>query len=412
MNNIQDIKNILNKNINNFNMKYIKRNRKIDFKDIIYGLSLKTIYNSYDKVVYEINKNNLNKNNLNKISKSGFIKKQNFINNLDLDNLNNDLLNYIYKNKYEKRVLAVDGSYLKTLSILNNDNLKFSSKKNNYISSIIGGLYDVDKKIIINYNHTTSVNERKNFEEQLKYVRKGDTLLFDRGYYSEYLINILNKNHINYLFRMKNNILCSKYIIKNNLNEYIYKDENKFFYKIVNYKINNKNDKEYKKEKNNTNKKEKKDKKIIDDEYYILTNLIDLNIDDIKNLYAKRWTIETHFKEAKYTTSLNEINSKNINNLLKEIRIHNLVYILYYYYYNCFKDKLNFKYEFNNKLSLEFFIRDILYILIYKKKYKKDIIKITDILPIIYRQRKNRHFIRESKRKVSIWYIKREKIIL
>ena len=134
MNNIQDIKNILNKNINNFNMKYIKRNRKIDFKDIIYGLSLKTIYNSYDKVVYEINKNNLNKNNLNKISKSGFIKKQNFINNLDLDNLNNDLLNYIYKNKYEKRVLAVDGSYLKTLSILNNDNLKFSSKKNNYTS--------------------------------------------------------------------------------------------------------------------------------------------------------------------------------------------------------------------------------------------------------------------------------------
>ena len=47
-----------------------------------------------------------------------FFIKQNFINNLDLDNLNNDLLNYIYKNKYEKRVLAVDGSYLKTLSIL------------------------------------------------------------------------------------------------------------------------------------------------------------------------------------------------------------------------------------------------------------------------------------------------------
>ena len=65
------------------------------------------------------------------------------------------------KNKSEKRILAIDGSYLKTLKTLNKDGLKFSSNDKNYTNSIISGLYDVDKKLIINYSHYNLLDERR-----------------------------------------------------------------------------------------------------------------------------------------------------------------------------------------------------------------------------------------------------------
>ena len=56
MDKITELKKILNNSINKLNNKYIKRNRKITFEDVIYGLSLKTInHYTYDKVVFDIN---------------------------------------------------------------------------------------------------------------------------------------------------------------------------------------------------------------------------------------------------------------------------------------------------------------------------------------------------------------------
>jgi hypothetical protein len=387
MNKITDLKKILNNSINKLNNRYIKRNRKLSFEDIIYGLSLKTInHYTYDKVSYTLN-NKLVKN----FSPSAFKKKCDILENRDITYLNNQLLNNIYNNKYEKRILSVDGSYLKTLKNLKNDGLKFPGKNyNNYTNSIISGLYDVDKKIIINYNHSINKNEREAFIDQLKYVKRGDILIFDRGYYSEEIINILNNNKIDYVFRVIKSILSVKYLIKNNLKEYTYFKNNKY-YKIVNYKIDN--------------PKDSKDS----NDYYILTSLINLNIDELKNIYWKRWSIETHFKEAKYTTSLSNLNCKSLNNLLKDINMHNFVYILYYYFYNFIKTDCK-SYELNHKLGLEIFINDILFILIYKKKYKNEIIKIIKILPKTYKHLKtDRHFTRISKIKVSKWYINHEK---
>jgi IS4 transposase len=229
------------------------------------------------------------------------------------------------------------------------------------------------------------MDERKCFIEQLKYVRKNDILLFDRGYYSEELINILNNKNIDYIFRTKKNFLKNKYLKENNLNEYIYYINNKK-YKIINYKIHNEGE-----------------------EYFLLTSLINKDLEELKNLYKKRWRIETHFKESKHTTSLNEINSKSLDNLLKEINIHNYVYILYYYFNYCIEDiAINERYELNHKLSLEIFIEDILFIMIYKKKIKKYILFIIDILPKTYKQKKDRHYKRESIKKFTKWYFRDE----
>lgn len=233
------------------------------------------------------------------------------------------------------------------------------------------------------------MDERKCFKEQLKYIRKGDTLLFDRGYFSEDLVNTLNNKKIDYIFRIKKHFTIINCLKNNNLNEYTYTLNNNN-YKIVNYKINNNDDGE---------------------EYYLLTNLINKNIEELKDLYKKRWSIETHFKESKYTTSLKEINSKSLDDFLKEINMHNYVYILYYFFYYCIKDEfISDKYELNHKLSLEIFIQDILFILIYKRQITKYILDIIDILPKTYKQEKNRHYIRESKRSVTKWYSNKKSI--
>ena len=310
--------------------------------------------------------------------------------------MNNDLINYIYNDKYEKRTISVDGSYLKTIKKLHNDGLKYPSKEyNNYTNSLISGIYDVDKKIIINYNLSINKNERESFIEQLNYIRRGDTLIFDRGYYSENMINVLNNKKVNYVFRIKNSCLISKNLILNNQTFVIYKKEN-YNYKVVNYTI-----------KNESNESEESEN------YFLLTNLINLSVEELKNIYWKRWSIETHFKEAKYTTSLGNLNCKTLNNLLKEINIHNYVYILYYSFQYYIKSdiKNDFKnYDFNNKLGFEIFINDILFILIYKRKYKKEILDIIKILPKTYKHNnKNRHFDRISKIKVSKWYFRPEK---
>ena len=79
------------------------------------------------------------------------------------------------------------------------------------------------------------------------------------------------------------------------------------------------------------------------------------------------------------------------------------------YFYDCIKDN-NVNYELNHKLSLEFFIDDILFILIYKKKYKKEILKLIKILPKTYKHiKKNIHYERISIIQVSKWYIRPER---
>ena len=94
---IKKFQKILNSNIKNINNKIIKRNRKIDFKDIIYGSIYKIVNNtSYEDVTVQINKNFINKNINNKVTKSAFIQKRNDIPNEYFLNINNSFINYIF----------------------------------------------------------------------------------------------------------------------------------------------------------------------------------------------------------------------------------------------------------------------------------------------------------------------------
>jgi hypothetical protein len=381
--NIDKIKNfqkILNNHIKNINKKIIKRHRKIDFKDIIYGSIYKSINNtSYEDVTYQINKIFINKNINTSITKSAFIQKKNNIPNEYFLNINDSFINFIYKTIKKSRIIAVDGSFLNLYKSFDKYGYEYASENKNYCKAIISCLYDIENKIPINYYLFKKRDERNAFKEQIKYLRAGDIVIFDRGYFSYDIIEKLNNKGINYIFRLKYNKKEVQYMKNNNINNYIFKVKN-INYKTVSYKINDS-----------------------EEDYYLFTNLIYKSIEELKDLYWKRWKVELHFKETKYNLSLNNINLKTENSLKQEIYIHNLLFILYYFFNIENNDYLlKTKYKINNKTGIKIFSENIIYLLIFNKltnscfekikKYFKliiiNIIYIPDIKPIFERKRK------------------------
>ena len=111
--NIKNFQNILNNNIKNINNKIIKRERKIDFRHILYGFIYKSVNNtSFDTVTYQINKIFIDKNLDKTITKTSFIKKKNNIDPKYFLEINNSIIDYIYKKIKKPRIIGVDGSFL------------------------------------------------------------------------------------------------------------------------------------------------------------------------------------------------------------------------------------------------------------------------------------------------------------
>jgi hypothetical protein len=392
--NIDKIKNfqkILNNNIKNINNKIIKRNRKIDFRDIIYGSIYKSINNtSYEDVTYQINKSFINKNINKTITKSAFIQKRNDIPNEYFLNINDSFINFIYKTIKKPRIIAVDGSFLNLYKNFDKYGYEYASENKNYCKAIISCLYDIDNKIPINYYLFKKRDERNAFKEQIKYLRTGDIVIFDRGYFSYDIIEKLNSKGINYIFRLKYNKKEVQYMKNNNINNYIFKIKN-INYKTVSYKINDS-----------------------EEDYYLFTNLIHKSIDELKDLYWKRWKVELHFKESKYNLSLNNINLKTENSLKQEIYIHNLLFILYYFFNIENNDYLlKTKYKINNKTGIKIFSENIIYLLIFNKLTKSCFEKIKKyfkliIINIVYIPDIKPKFERKRKRPYGKWYFSKK----
>jgi len=387
---IKKFQKILNSNIKNINNKIIKRNRKIDFKDIIYGSIYKIVNNtSYEDVTVQINKNFINKNINNKVTKSAFIQKRNDIPNEYFLNINNSFINYIYENIKKPRIIAVDGSFLNLYKSFDKYGYEYASDNKSYCKAIISCLYDIENKIPINYYLFNKRDERDAFKEQIKYLRKGDTVIFDRGYFSYDIIDILNKKSINYIFRLKYNKKEVQLMKNNNLNEYIFKNKNIDF-KVVNYRV-----------------------KDSDEDYYLFTNLIYKSIDDLKDLYWKRWKVELHFKESKYNLSLNNINLKTENSLKQEIYIHNLLFILYYFLNIDNNNLIKTKYKINNKTGIKIFSENIIYLLIFQKLTNSCFQKIKKffdliLINVIYIAEIRSKFERKRKRPYGKWYFSKK----
>jgi len=387
---IKELQKILNTNIKNINDKIIKRDRKINFKKILYGSIYKCINNSsYQEVSSKINLNFIEKNINTTISKTAFIKKRNNIPSKYFLDINDSFINNIFNNDKKQRIYGVDGSFINLFKNFEKYDFCYSSTNNSYCQGIISCLYDIENKIPINYFLLKTRNEREAFRNQIKYLKSGDIVIFDRGYYSYDIIEKLELIGVNYIFRLKSNKKEVQYMKKNNIIDYSFINKN-INNRIVNYRIDNS-----------------------EDDYYLLTNL-KKTIDELKDLYWKRWQVEIHFKESKYNLSLNTINLKTENSLKQEIYIHNLIFILYYYFKINVEDTiLKSKYKINNKTGIKIFSENIIYLLIYNKITNKCFNKINKILNIIglnllYIQINKKNNIRKRIRPYAKWYFSKK----
>ena len=134
---------------------------------------------------------------------------------------------------------------------------------------------------------------------------------------SDSLINFIyeddnDKREIDVIIRLRNNGLLVKNMIKKGQTSMITKINHKneiIRFRIITYKINN-------------------------NDYFLGTTIMNKTVAYFKNIYWKRWTVETNFRESKYFLSMDRLLSKNINKLQQDIYSHNSLFIIYSYFKN------------------------------------------------------------------------------
>jgi len=119
--------------------------------------------------------------------------------------------------------------------------------------------------------------------------------------------------------------------------------------------------------------------KVNDSIYYIVTNKIELTDDKIKELYKKRWEVETHFRFAKEKFKMRTMESKSLNIIQQNIYATQFIFLLESYLESLMYNELKTNKKFN-KSSFIHLLHDYLikHLLISKnnKKTSNLIIKI------------------------------------
>ena len=115
--------------------------------------------------------------------------------------------------------------------------------------------------------------------------------------------------------------------------------------------------------------------------YYIVTNLLDIDINQIKEIHKKRWCVETHFKFSKELTKLDLIDNKNYEYIKQNLLITQFIFLISGY----IQYILNKQIKKNSKLNITGLMTSlknklIYYLLKNDIKYMDEIIKILNKL--------------------------------
>lgn len=251
------------------------------------------------------------------VSKSAYTQAREKINYKAFIELCNDIKEQFYKEyEYKKykgfRLLGVDGSMIilpnneDTKKEFSTTNVKNQYKNKEIVQARVSVLYDLINNIVVDATMSDSKTHEINItiEEHLKQVKEEDLIIFDRGYPSYRLFaTITGKYKANYLIRMKTNIY-KKYTK-------ILFDKNSDIEDItVKIKPTYKELKEICIKENLPQEVKVRFVRVIldDGEIEVLaTSVLDKNIlktENFKELYFKRWGIETYYEIMKNRLSL------------------------------------------------------------------------------------------------------------
>lgn len=304
--------------------------------------------------------------NKQKISRQALTKRSNLISITHLNYLYTSLTNKFNIFNNDASLSSVDGTKI---------NIYNKNTDKGYETINLLGIYN-NNNIPNNIYKNKDVNKS---EIQLFYeyidnnlFDKTKTLVLDRLYFSNKLINKCIDNNINFISRLKSNTqYLNKYYLfdKNideiktyNQNDYIVTLNNNKQIRIISFKQN-------------------------DNIYHIASTLLDYNkynINYFKNAYKTRWDIEIYFKITKANTNLNNIKSKNMDKINKEIISTNIISFLYSYILKIYNKYSKNNKKINNSLFINKFYDHLLDKIINNKLNFKIFSLIMDIIIVTY----------------------------
>lgn len=359
-----------------------KKTNNVD--GVLFNLLYCQLNKSQDSIIADMNHLNANllKNKLH-FTRQAIINRNNQFSVDYFKNIYDNISRYIdinfYKNNNEYTVFAVDGTDCNLRSKLNEK--QFALNKNeNSITALNIGIYNVTKNSPVILELVKHKNERKAFVDFINNTNNysNNIFLFDRGFYSENLINVLYKKQMNFVCRLKKNSL----LIKENLNDnYVNINNNQL--RIVSYKINK-------------------------NKYYMATNLpaTDFDIDKIKQLYHQRWAIEEFFKYIKSNFNFSNINILNEDNIRKliynELIIAKITEVIIKYN----KKKIKENFIVNKHLLSDGLFKHFLPLFVHNKLNNKNIKSFMTNYISIIKSNKNNSNPRICVRPYKKWYYK------
>lgn len=207
---------------------------------------------------------------------------------------------YIHRGPHEPRVFAVDGSKVHVHPSFTNAGYKTRTNDKPVPRPakrplvMLSSMVDVKSKACVDFEITKHFNERKAAVSMLRSVRSGDTLVFDRGYYSKDLLRSVDDAHAFGVWRLKRNAFKGTRSFFNSC-----KTEAMCLIlgvksRLLKYFINGKT-------------------------YVCLTNDPSLTREEVKSVYASRWRVEESFKRLKSNLKLEKAHARTPALYIQEV---------------------------------------------------------------------------------------------
>lgn len=196
-----------------------------------------------------------------------------------------EINSYIQRGPHENRVFAVDGSKVHVHPSFLEDGYKTRTNDKPVRRPVkrplvmLSSMVDVRTKTCVDFDLTKHFNERTAATTLLRSVKKGDTLVFDRGYFSSELLRSVHNTVAFGLWRLKINAFGGVRTFFNSQRTEARCLVSGVEARLVKYFIAGKT-------------------------YVCLTNNLSVNRARVKALYASRWRVEESFKRLKSNLKL------------------------------------------------------------------------------------------------------------
>lgn len=207
---------------------------------------------------------------------------------------------FLHRGTHEARVFAIDGSKVHVhpsfisagYKTRTNDKPVPRPAKRPLV--MLSSMVDVKTRECIDFELTKHFNERRAAVSMLRSVKKGDTLLFDRGYYSKDLLRSVHDSNAFGVWRLKVNAFKGTRSFFNSCHTEATCLILGVKARLLKYFIDGKT-------------------------YVCLTNDSSLSRGDIKTMYASRWRVEESFKRLKSNLRLEKAHAKTPDLYIQEV---------------------------------------------------------------------------------------------